>query len=53
LAIGYKSLEAVELVLQQPQMGLLGQVQVLAPCFKGATVQRAAQGQEHLLAVQM
>jgi hypothetical protein len=43
----------VELVLQQPQVDLLGQVQVPAPCFKGVTDQRAAEGQEHLLVDQM
>jgi hypothetical protein len=37
---------------QQTQMGLLGQVQVPAPCFRGATDQQAAQVQGHLLAVQ-
>jgi hypothetical protein len=39
--------------LQQPQVDLLGQVQIPAPCFKGVTDQRAAQGQEHLLVDQM
>ena len=38
--------------LQQTQAALLGQVQVLAPCFRGATDQRAAEGQGHLLVVQ-
>jgi hypothetical protein len=38
--------------LQQTQAALLGQAQVLAPCFRGVTDQRAAQGQEHLLVVQ-
>jgi len=53
LALGYKYLEVVALGLQQTQMGLLGQVQAPAPCFKGATDQQAAQVQGHLLAVQM
>jgi hypothetical protein len=43
----------VELVLQQTQAALLGQAQIPAPCFKGVTDQRAAQGQEHLLVDQM
>ena len=53
LALGYKSLEAVELVLQQTQAVLLAQVQIPAPCFRAATDQRAAQGQGHLLVDQM
>jgi len=44
---------AVALGLQQTQAALLGQVQVPAPCFRGATDQRAAQGQGHLLLAQM
>jgi hypothetical protein len=40
-------------VLQQTQMGLLGQVQVPAPCFSAVTDQRAVEGQGHLLVVQM
>ena len=53
LALGFKSRAAVALGLQQPQVDLLGQVQIRAPCFKAATDQQAAQGQEHLLVAQM
>lgn len=43
---------AAALGQQQPQAAAQGQVQVLAPCFRGVTDQRAAQGQEHLPVVQ-
>ena len=39
--------------LQQTQADLLGQVQVLAPCFRAVTDQRAAEGQGRLLVVQI
>jgi hypothetical protein len=44
---------AVALGPQQPQVDLLGQVQVPAPCFRGVTDQWAAQGQGYLLVAQM
>jgi hypothetical protein len=53
LEIGYKCREAEPLRLQQPQVDLLGLLQVPAPCSKALTDLREAQVQEFLVVGQI